>query len=73
VAGIPELVETGLSGWLVPAGDVDALAEALQAACTSPTAKLEAMGQAGHQRARARHNVEEEAARLHAHFLAAGA
>ena len=29
VAGIPELVQPGRTGWLVPAGDVDALANAL--------------------------------------------
>ena len=32
VAGIPELVHPGEHGWLVPAGDVSALAEAMQPA-----------------------------------------
>jgi glycosyltransferase involved in cell wall biosynthesis len=29
IAGIPELVQDGKNGWLVPAGDVDALVEAI--------------------------------------------
>ena len=36
VAGIPELVRPGEHGWLVPAGDVDALAHAMQACLDAP-------------------------------------
>ena len=35
VAGIPELVRSGEHGWLVPAGDVEALADAMQACLSS--------------------------------------
>jgi glycosyltransferase involved in cell wall biosynthesis len=63
VAGIPELVNEGC-GWLVPAGDVDALCAALEDAMSSSLDVLEAMGRTGFQRARMRHSVESEAARL---------
>ena len=36
VAGIPELVRPGEHGWLVPAGDVEALADAMAACLDSP-------------------------------------
>jgi len=41
VAGIPELVEPGVCGWLVPPGSVEALAMAMRAALELPTEKLE--------------------------------
>jgi colanic acid/amylovoran biosynthesis glycosyltransferase len=36
VAGIPELVHPGEHGWLVPAGDVEALASAMQTCLDAP-------------------------------------
>ena len=47
VAGIPELVVPGLCGWLVPAGSVEALVEAMRDALLSSTADLERLGRAG--------------------------
>lgn len=64
IAGIPELVRHGETGWLFPAGDVDALAGALEACLAAAPAQLEAMGEAGHQRVLARHAVDTEAAKL---------
>ena len=64
VAGIPELVRPGESGWLFPAGDVDALAGALEQFLTTPVALLEAMGEAGYQRVLVRHSIDTEAAKL---------
>jgi colanic acid/amylovoran biosynthesis glycosyltransferase len=43
VGGIPELVHHRLNGWLVPAGNVKALADAVRDALKTPTARLEAM------------------------------
>lgn len=37
IAGIPELVENGVSGWLVPAGSVDALEAAMTLAAGNPS------------------------------------
>ena len=64
IAGIPELVRHGETGWLFPAGDVEALADALEACLAATPAQLEAMGEAGHQRVLARHAVDTEAAKL---------
>ena len=64
VAGIPELVHTGEHGWLVPAGDVEALLQAMQACLDAPTETLAAMGEAARKRVVERHSVETEAAKL---------
>jgi colanic acid/amylovoran biosynthesis glycosyltransferase len=64
VAGIPELVRPGESGWLFPAGDVDALATVLEEFFATPVAVLESMGEAGYQRVLERHSVDIEAAKL---------
>ncbi len=66
VAGIPELVKDGECGWLVPAGAVDALAEAMREALDAPPEQLERMGRAGAERAALRHNGATEAAKLSA-------
>ncbi len=64
IAGIPELVRAGVDGWLSPAGDVEALASALEALLASPVEVLERMGEAGRQRVLERHSVEVEARKL---------
>jgi glycosyltransferase involved in cell wall biosynthesis len=64
VAGIPELIEPGVCGWLVPAGAVEPLVSALRAALTAPRTELEKMGRAGADRVAERHDVRAEAARL---------
>ena len=71
VAGIPELVRDGVDGWLVPAGDVDALADAMQACLEAAPQRLATMGRAALERVRARHSIDVEAARLHAMFESA--
>lgn len=70
IAGIPELVRPGDTGWLVPAGDVQALANAVAELAATPATRLEAMGQAGRARVLARHDVDIGAARLIACFSA---
>lgn len=61
VAGIPELVVPGENGWLAPAGDAEALADAIEAAIAAPTQTIRAMGAAAHARARARHDIDAAA------------
>ncbi|BAM02566.1 glycosyltransferase [Phycisphaera mikurensis] len=63
IAGIPELVDAGC-GWLVPAGDADALAEAMRAALAAPAADLDAMGREGRRRVLERHAAPRIAAQL---------
>ena len=50
VGGIPEVVEDGVSGLLVPAGDVAALARAVQRLIDDPATRV-SLGQAARQRA----------------------
>lgn len=61
VAGIPELVETGKCGWLVPAGDVPALVEAMRAALSASPEELERLGEEGRRRVREKHDARTEA------------
>jgi glycosyltransferase involved in cell wall biosynthesis len=68
IAGIPELVEAGRTGWLVPAGEIESLAAAMDSALAMPHARLDEMGRAGMARARARHHIDTEAAKLAALF-----
>ncbi len=73
IAGIPELVVDGVNGWLIPAGDVRALADAMRAAIEQPDAQIEALGARARERARARHSIDTEAGKLATHFRAAAA
>lgn len=71
IAGIPELVKPNESGWLVPAGDTDALARAMKEVLEAPASKLDAMAAAGRREVLARHSTPIEAARLEAQILKA--
>jgi len=68
VAGIPELVQSGESGWLFPAGDVDALVAAIEACLATPADALARMADAAQARVLARHSIGTEAAKLAAAF-----
>lgn len=68
VAGIPELVIPGKNGWLVPAGAVMELADAMEGLLQTPTDELQQMGDAAYVRVRQRHDVDTEAAKLAALF-----
>ncbi|EEW26707.1 glycosyltransferase [Rhodobacter ferrooxidans] len=63
IAGVPELVVRE-TGWLVPAGDATALAEAIDALAAMPADRLTEMGLASRARVFARHDIDTEAARL---------
>ncbi len=71
VAGTPELVLAEETGWLVPAGDAEALSAAILRMAQVPVAQRAAMGQAARQRVLARHDIDREAARLAALFAKA--
>ena len=61
VAGIPELVESGINGWLVSPGSVDALAIVMRLALNSSVQELEKMGKIGVERVMKFHNSDIEA------------
>ena len=63
IAGVPELVEHGVSGRLVPPGDVDALAEALREVLCDAGLRAR-MGAAGRAKVCAEFDIAREAAWL---------
>lgn len=69
IAGIPELVDAGC-GWIVPAGSVDAMAEALRAAARATPAELEAKAREGRARVERQHDVHALARTLQQQFAA---
>jgi glycosyltransferase involved in cell wall biosynthesis len=70
IAGIPELVEAGVSGWLIPAGSVDALVASMRSALQATPEQLDAMGRAGAARVASDHDARKEARKLLALFRA---
>ncbi|MBL8328613.1 MAG: glycosyltransferase [Rubrivivax sp.] len=68
VAGIPELVVPGETGWLVPAGDVQALADAMARCLQLDEGRWREMGEAARARSLARHSIDTEASKLRQHF-----
>jgi glycosyltransferase involved in cell wall biosynthesis len=68
IAGIPELVQQGETGWLVPAGDPTALADAMRTLAETPPAKRAVMAQTSRARVLERHDVATEAAKLASHI-----
>ncbi len=63
IAGVPELVEDGVSGLLVAPGNVDELAVALDRLASSPEER-EKMGLSGHRRVAEEFDAEKCAAQL---------
>lgn len=64
VAGIPELVIPGEVGWLVPAANTEALIKAMEDSLALSPDALHRMGRAAQKRARERHSIDAEAAKL---------
>ncbi len=64
VGGIPELVHSGENGWLVPAGDVEALVDVMRACLETSVETLARMGEAAHKRVIECHSIDVEAAKL---------
>ncbi|HHX88930.1 MAG TPA: glycosyltransferase family 4 protein [Paracoccus sp.] len=64
VAGIPELMQHGKTGWLVPAGDCPALVEAITDMSMTTDARLGRMAKTARARALMRHDIDTEAGKL---------
>ena len=67
VAGIPELVDDGC-GWMVPAGAVDALVDAMVACLQTDAATLTRLGKEGRRRVLTRHHAGLAASLLESAF-----
>lgn len=64
IAGVPELVRDGQEGFLVPAGDRDALADAIERLLTLSPNEVDAIGRRAKVRVGERHSIATEAAKL---------
>ena len=63
VGGVPELIEDGQTGWLVPPRDVDGLASRLRLLLGDPDARVK-MGAAGFRRVRDHFNATQMTAKI---------
>jgi colanic acid/amylovoran biosynthesis glycosyltransferase len=70
IAGIPELVQHGENGWLIPAGSVDELTRALEDCLRRTPEELASMGEKGYRRVIARHSIVSQAGMLAELFAA---
>jgi glycosyltransferase involved in cell wall biosynthesis len=68
VAGIPELVQPGRTGWLVPAADEIALAGAMREVLEAPVEQLATIGAAGRLLVKECHDTLKEATKLKSLF-----
>lgn len=64
VGAVGDLVKSGETGWLIAPADSDDLRGALRALLQTPIDRLAAMGWAGAQRVRERHDASREAVKL---------
>ncbi|NCJ05638.1 glycosyltransferase [Synechococcales cyanobacterium C] len=64
IAGIPELVQPGKNGWLVPPGDPQGLAEAILDLAATSQKTLVQMGKNARTQALSRHSIDTEAGKL---------
>jgi glycosyltransferase involved in cell wall biosynthesis len=71
IAGIPELVEDGVAGRLVPPGDADALAAAISGLLADPEGRAR-MAEAGRARVESEFDLAREAEKLAALFKSVG-
>jgi glycosyltransferase involved in cell wall biosynthesis len=68
IAGIPELVTHGESGWLIPAGSREAIAEAIGEILSTPAEELGRRAARGREAVRERHYTPTETGKLAAHL-----
>jgi len=71
IAGIPELVVHGCNGWLIPAGNLERLVDAMRQALDTPVERLREMGAKGRAAVHEKHDSAREAAKLAKLFVLA--
>jgi colanic acid/amylovoran biosynthesis glycosyltransferase len=64
LAGIPELVLPGKTGWLYPASDIDALCAAIEACLAASDGELAAIGEEARRQVWSAHDVDVQARKL---------
>lgn len=68
IAGIPELVDEGC-GWMIPAGSIDHIVQAIRECLSTPPETLAEKGQEGRRRIEAEHNLASIAPKLYNAFV----
>ncbi len=68
VAGIPELVQDGINGFLFPAGSVDAIADAIERLLALSPDEQSRMGEAGRTAVLERHDIRTEMQKMRQQF-----
>ena len=69
IAGIPELVKDGDTGWLFPSGDPASVADAIERLFSTPVDELARMADAGRDAVRREHYTPTECAKLESFIL----
>ncbi len=64
VAGIPELVVEGESGWLCFAGDIESLTDKLEKALSLSNEELRKIGKIGKEKVKQNHDILTETKKL---------
>jgi glycosyltransferase involved in cell wall biosynthesis len=64
VAGVPELVEDGVNGWLVPPGETTDLAVAIRRLLDTPVSVLSAMASRGREHVAREHDIRRQSLKL---------
>ena len=64
IAGIPELVQPGVCGWLIPSGSVEALAKSIRQVLQTPVDVLAEMGRKGAEMVAQSHDGSVETRKL---------
>ena len=64
IAGIPELVQSDVNGWLIPAGSIEALTIAMRKVLQMSPQTLTEMGSVGTVHVKVQHDVAQEAQKL---------
>lgn len=72
VAGIPELITTGVNGLLAPAGDPEAIASCIIAFINMSESELASMALSAYESVSERHDVKTETRKLGGHFRGLG-
>jgi glycosyltransferase involved in cell wall biosynthesis len=68
IAGIPELIESGENGWLIPAGSISDLSAAIELCLSKSTDDIRRMGDLGRQAVLERHSIDREVSKLAIHI-----
>ena len=68
IAAVPELIEDGVTGWVVPPGEAMCLADAIERASALAPADRQAITDAAFERVRSQHDVRDAACTLEQMF-----